>query len=1186
MSEDLHVDSDAKDKRAASLTALPQEAAVPRKVWAFLVGISKYQKKPELELLYARKDAQDLHRCLTQPEYGEIPEHQVKTLYDPEATLAVIVSELRAFLKLPGKEDVVILFFSCHGAIDRVDEGREVPYLLPYDVDPDNLAGTALPMREVHASIKDYLAAKRIIILSDACYSGGIITTAERPKSADTSQEEEASRRRYLQEIKSTYEVAMSRSKAGVAMLSSSRDNEVSKEFTSLENGIFTHYLLRGLRGEADGAMSQGWQDNIVTLGELFKYVSQSVAKKTNDKQRPVQSIWSFDENLPVAVVGGLAARSRLALAEALLTLAQDRGDPMRFLAAVRQYELAQKKGHHDSKLCEAAELGRMKALALTRWARVEPELMRPLTSQSPQVAGEVELYRAHWLLSQARLADAVRALDHFTRFYPSHPLAPLVKAGLPELAEQASHRPRGHALLIAVSDLPGVERARRRLRGPSNDVRILWESLVRSGRFASEDITVLIDERATSTTVLTALERLRSHARPGDVVFVHFSGQEPLCDTSGLGRLLTYDVSWEPSSKKIEGGLPLFDAHAVLEEIPCATKILSLDVCNQRGLSALIEPYVVASSYRLWLAASPNQSAQEKPFKRAGESADEILESSDSWDSVDSVSNVYGLYSHELARQLQQIPLEPSTLGAFWDGLAERVTSLNPRQRPREQIGERRPRPQQKGVEALLSLTLQHQYSLIEPERLAELARTLTTTSDHVPDSVFLSLTLALIEHRQWRNAAQLLDRCQCASEAERAFIVTHALAAGELDLAAQALRAFPEASLNREFQCLQASLERLDQVPRTALIVSAQRTDPSRTPDRSLPCSWTHQLGRHLRRRFLFRCTVVEEDDFRVRGQQLLSQAAEVATGSLVVILLGNGLPEPAFGLVGADGQPVVGIAEILATLSKARRQTMLLIDRNTIGLAPRHREVGLGESIGDLNQLRQALTGLARTTWVIGVDAVALAELLASQDEDRLTFEVLRKHPSFTVMWPPNDSPEAARFGPVIDTDAQIGGLLERLELMQKESARNVQLRGQSVTGSSDKDPELQLNLAVVDLELGRRDSALSKLKQIVGLSLSDVHPDVRAEANLLLGQILTERGDDLDRAVIYFRDARDGCPDWPHAHYYLAQALRAQAERRIQHDVVAEYRQYLRSGAPLGFRREVEEFLIEQSGKSHI
>jgi uncharacterized caspase-like protein len=56
-------------------------------------------------------------------------------------------------------------------------------------------------------------------------------------------------------------------------------------------NGVFTTYLLRGLRGGAD---SDG--DRKITAKELFKFVSHDVKERSKDKQHPV--MWGkFDDD-------------------------------------------------------------------------------------------------------------------------------------------------------------------------------------------------------------------------------------------------------------------------------------------------------------------------------------------------------------------------------------------------------------------------------------------------------------------------------------------------------------------------------------------------------------------------------------------------------------------------------------------------------------------------------------------------------------------------------------------------------------------------------------------------------------------------------------------------------------------------------------------------------------------------
>jgi hypothetical protein len=72
--------------------------------------------------------------------------------------------------------------------------------------------------------------------------------------------------------------------------------------------GLFTYYLLRGLRGEADTN-----RDTAVTLGELVGYVRQKVAwaAKTqfNTEQRPqIMPALTSNDSAALLVLSRLAA--------------------------------------------------------------------------------------------------------------------------------------------------------------------------------------------------------------------------------------------------------------------------------------------------------------------------------------------------------------------------------------------------------------------------------------------------------------------------------------------------------------------------------------------------------------------------------------------------------------------------------------------------------------------------------------------------------------------------------------------------------------------------------------------------------------------------------------------------------------------------------------------------------------
>ena len=56
----------------------------------------------------------------------------------------------------------------------------------------------------------------------------------------------------------------------GRAIITASRPSEVSIELPELGHGIFTYYLVNGLKGAADLN-----RDGIISLQELYEYVEQ-----------------------------------------------------------------------------------------------------------------------------------------------------------------------------------------------------------------------------------------------------------------------------------------------------------------------------------------------------------------------------------------------------------------------------------------------------------------------------------------------------------------------------------------------------------------------------------------------------------------------------------------------------------------------------------------------------------------------------------------------------------------------------------------------------------------------------------------------------------------------------------------------------------------------------------------------
>jgi tetratricopeptide (TPR) repeat protein len=246
-------------------------------VWAVVVGVSTY-KDPKMNLKYADKDAIDFYNFLKSPQGGSLSDDHIVLLTNEKATRGNIIKALNEKFYRAFEDDMVILFFASHGQPDPV--GNEV-YFLSHDAESDNLGGTAVSQIDIEKVFQRTRAKKKLWI-ADACHSGGAGLQVRADHSALTNK--------LLSEI--------ANSNSGMAMLTASSSSEYSYEDQKWGggHGVFTHFLLKGLKGEAD-------KDNngLVELRELYEYVYRQVSHDTNGQQHP-ELKGSFDNKLPVAV--------------------------------------------------------------------------------------------------------------------------------------------------------------------------------------------------------------------------------------------------------------------------------------------------------------------------------------------------------------------------------------------------------------------------------------------------------------------------------------------------------------------------------------------------------------------------------------------------------------------------------------------------------------------------------------------------------------------------------------------------------------------------------------------------------------------------------------------------------------------------------------------------------------------
>ncbi|HSL50791.1 MAG TPA: caspase family protein, partial [Candidatus Deferrimicrobiaceae bacterium] len=256
----------------------PAPAAAPPERWAVVIGVGRYDNPQIARLRFAVEDAEAVARTLREVA-GFKPENVVLLTdrTDRKPTLRNLKWALGTFLaRSAGKGDTVVIFFAGHGAPEVDVSGKErdglAKYLVPVDAEPDDLYATGLPMEEFE-TIFNRIEAERVVVFLDACYSGS------------AGGRTFSSRRTRALGVDDAFLERLARAK-GRAIVTASRAAEVAVELSEIGHGLFTYYLVDGLRGGADMD-----RDGIVTLQEVYQHLEQQVtrhSRRVGASQHPV----------------------------------------------------------------------------------------------------------------------------------------------------------------------------------------------------------------------------------------------------------------------------------------------------------------------------------------------------------------------------------------------------------------------------------------------------------------------------------------------------------------------------------------------------------------------------------------------------------------------------------------------------------------------------------------------------------------------------------------------------------------------------------------------------------------------------------------------------------------------------------------------------------------------------------
>lgn len=245
-----------------TLLLLVMLLSIPNHAWsqtriAFLTGVERYNKSGLRDLQYAEEDALQLKEELERLGFRTFG------VIGDDAGIMKLNQDLDRFItatKRLDKSDIAVVYFSGHGVQKLVsrttDDGRtievEEPFFCPNDAIKSDVS-TLLSLNTLLKRLSDSSGSDHNIIILDACRD-----------SADKSG-------RTVGFDGNTIELSDK-----VAIFFAAKCGQSSYESKELEHGIFTYYLLEGLRGEAADS------DNEITFHGLTNYVSKQVVRESS----------------------------------------------------------------------------------------------------------------------------------------------------------------------------------------------------------------------------------------------------------------------------------------------------------------------------------------------------------------------------------------------------------------------------------------------------------------------------------------------------------------------------------------------------------------------------------------------------------------------------------------------------------------------------------------------------------------------------------------------------------------------------------------------------------------------------------------------------------------------------------------------------------------------------------------
>jgi hypothetical protein len=267
-------------------------AFVPTKGYALLIAVNE-SEDAELALPAVANDVEALHKVLIHPERCGYAADNVMRISGADATRDGISNGLRWLReKIQADADVTaIVYYSGHGALES-SEGQSAYYLLPYNVDRQDIQGTGLPAKSFADSISQ-MNSKRLFVVLDCCHAQGMAVKdastwlpgyVQSPPPLDVFKVK-ADDGEVVTPSKGAKGLEGLERGLGRAVLSSCRAKQLSYVYGDKHMSAFTYHLIEALTGHFNP--QEGATD--IRVYDVINYVDHVVPLAVQTKLRQVQ---------------------------------------------------------------------------------------------------------------------------------------------------------------------------------------------------------------------------------------------------------------------------------------------------------------------------------------------------------------------------------------------------------------------------------------------------------------------------------------------------------------------------------------------------------------------------------------------------------------------------------------------------------------------------------------------------------------------------------------------------------------------------------------------------------------------------------------------------------------------------------------------------------------------------------